>query len=133
MGGHFGEVNVIFQAKLQSTRVGRRIVDMLRGSISRENAVIGYVVTNNDFTRNAVRSANNDRPEVRLINGKQLMNLLLQNDVGLFSRGSGIRRKVYLDLSFFEKVRDLAVSAYGKSGKICVHIDGANNPAFIIA
>lgn len=132
MGGAFGDVGVIFQAKLQGKPVSRRIIDMLRGSLSREASVIGYVVTNNRFTVYASRSAKNDYPEIRLIDGEQLIRLLLQNKVGIFARGGGIRRKVYLDITFFEKVRDLAVSARGKSGKIRVHINGADDPAFVI-
>jgi hypothetical protein len=132
MGSELGAVDAIFQAKLQASSVGRRIVDMLRGSLHREEAIIGYVVTNNLFSVPAQRSAKNDYPEIRLIDGKTLCHQLLEREVGLFSRGSGVRKKIYIDLTYFERLRDLAVQARGKAGKIRITFDADSYPILSI-
>jgi hypothetical protein len=130
LGSDLGHVNAIFQAKLQRQPVGRRIVDMIRGSLFRENAALGYVVTNKGFTVPAKRSAEKDHPEIRLIDGEQLVNLLLDRQIGLHVKGKGLRRKVYLDLSFFEKLRSVAEKRKGKTGKIRLHVNAYGNPDF---
>ncbi len=130
LGIGLGTVNAVFQAKQQSTRVGRRVVDMLRGALFREKAQIGYIVTSNDFTARARRSAENDHPEIRLINGESLAELLLLHKIGFFSRGSGPRTKVYVDLTFMEQVRQLASTATSTAGKIRVFVNEQGEPAF---
>lgn len=131
LGAGLGTVTAVFQAKLQATRVGRRVVDMLRGGLFREGAQIGYVVTNNAFTTRAIRSAEQDHPEVRLIGGTELVALLLGNQVGLFQQGGGVRRKFYLDLSFFAALRALAAARAGATGKIRIQMDpNTRLPAF---
>ncbi len=129
LGIGLGSLTAIFQAKLQASKVSRRIVDMLRGALFREGAQIGYVVTNSDFTVPAVRSAGADHPEIRLINGSRLVELLLDKRVGLFTRGSGHRRKVYVDLTFFEKIRALSARPAAVGGKVRIWIDGNGDPA----
>jgi len=130
LGVGLGTVTAVFQAKLQSTRVGRRIVDMLRGALFREKSQIGYVVTSNDFTARARRSAEQDHPEIRLINGEKLVELMLVHGIGLFSKGTGPRRKVFVDLTFMEKARQLAVTATSTAGRIRVCVNEFGDPAF---
>ena len=132
LGGSLGTVGVIIQAKLQSSPVGRRIVDMLRGSIDRENAVIGFVFTNSKFTSNAISSSKNDHPEIRLVSGDELVDLLLMQNIGVFKKGSKRGSHYYLDLSFFEKLKDLAIDAKGRSGRLRLAIGKLGDPEFII-
>jgi len=63
---------------------------MLRGSLSREGAVIGYVVTNNRFTADSRKSAEQDYPEIRLIDGERFIHHLLDYEIGIFTRGGAI-------------------------------------------
>lgn len=125
-----GRVRVLFQAKLQSKPVGRRIVDMIRGAFHREKGVLGYVVTNSTFTSQAKQSAERDYPEVRLIDGKEFVSLLLEHKVGLHQSGNGAARRTYLDLTFFHELRQLAAEAKGRSGQIRVQLNDYGSPVF---
>lgn len=130
LGTGLGAVSAAFQAKLQSARVGRRVVDMLRGALFRDKCQIGYVVTSNSFTVRARRSAEQDHPEIRLIDGELLVDLLLQHRIGLFSSGNGRRRKIYIDLGFMEKARELARTATSEDGRVRVYVNEDGDPAF---
>ena len=54
-----GGLTGLIQAKLQAAKVGRRIVDQLRGGLNR-SLINRWVVTNNEFTPFAKKSAEND-------------------------------------------------------------------------
>lgn len=123
-----GTVQILFQAKLQSKPVGRRIVDMIRGAFHREKGVLGYVVTNSTFSAQARQSAQSDYPEVRLIDGSKLIVLLLEHNIGLHQAGTGAARRIYLDLTFFEEVRKLIVEARTRAGRIRVRLNEYGSP-----
>jgi hypothetical protein len=128
-----GGVTGIIQAKLQRQNVGRRVVDMLRGAMDREEGQIGWVVTTAGYSTAARRSADGDFPSIRLVNGPALVSMLVENEVGFFSRRSGSTRRTYIDLTFFERLRALAAEGRPRRGRIRVRLDAAGMPAFQIA
>jgi hypothetical protein len=132
LGTSLGPVQVVFQAKLQSRPVGRRVVDQVRGSLFREDASIGYVVTNATLTAPARNSASNDHPRVRFINGTDLVQTLVAHGLGFHSAKSGATTHTYIDLTFFEQLRNVVLAGSGRTGRIRVHLDALGQPALFI-
>ena len=131
-GGAFGDLKVIVQAKLQAQPVSRRVIDMLRGSVSREGAAIGYVITNNRFTVHAVNSAKRDYPEIRIISGNDLIDLLIKHQIGFEESGRGLRKRVLLNVAFFQSLHDLAVKTKSSSGEIRIKLGKSRMPETLI-
>lgn len=131
MGQQLGAITAVFQAKMQQGAVSRRYVDMLRGALwspDREKGMVGYLVTTSSFTRPAIRSAERDQPEVRLINGHALATMMLERKVGMIQTGTGRRTRVLLDLSFFSRLRDIVAASMGSTGKIRISLDEYGMP-----
>jgi restriction endonuclease Mrr len=131
MGQQLGAITAVFQAKMQQGPVSRRYVDMLRGALwspDREKGMVGYLVTTSSFTRPAIRSAERDQPEVRLINGHAIATMMLESRVGMIQTGTGRRTRVLLDLSFFSRLRDIVVESMGSTGTIRISIDEYGMP-----
>lgn len=75
------EVRIAVQAKRQQQNVGRPVVQSLNGSIKPHQQ--GLIITSSDFASSAkTEAARDDKPLVWLINGKQLVKLLIANDIG---------------------------------------------------
>jgi restriction system protein len=75
------EVRIAVQAKRQQQNVGRPVVQNLNGSIKPHQQ--GLIITTSEFATSArVEAARDDKPLVWLINGEQLVKLLIANDIG---------------------------------------------------
>jgi len=75
------EVRVAVQAKRQQQNVQRPVVQSLNGSLKPHQQ--GLIITTSDFGKGArEEAARDDKPLIWLINGKQLVNLLIANDIG---------------------------------------------------
>jgi restriction system protein len=75
------EVRIAVQAKRQQQNVQRPVVQSLNGSLKPHQQ--GLIITTSDFGKGArEEAARDDKPLIWLINGKQLVNLLIANDIG---------------------------------------------------
>jgi restriction system protein len=74
-------VTVAVQAKRQDANVQRPVVQALNGSLKPHQQ--GLIVTTSDFGKGARdEAARDDKPLIWLINGQQLVKLLIANDIG---------------------------------------------------
>jgi hypothetical protein len=77
-------MKVVIQAKRWTTNVGSVIIRNLRGSLNMVNGEQGIIVTPSDFTAEAKTEAQAEgRLPITLINGNQLIDLLIQYQVGV--------------------------------------------------
>ena len=75
------EVRISVQAKRQQSSVGRPVVQALNGSLKPSEQ--GLIITTSDFPASArAEAAREDKPLIWLINGKQLVKLLVAHDIG---------------------------------------------------
>jgi len=81
------EIREVVQAKRQKRTIGRGVLDQLRGSLYRFDAVQGTVITTGTFSRGA-RDAAFDRgaAPITLIDGDTLVQLLIDHDLGVQKR-----------------------------------------------
>lgn len=74
-------VRIAVQAKRQEANVQRPVVQALNGSLKPHQQ--GLIVTTSDFGKGARdEAARDDKPLIWLINGEQLVKLLIANDIG---------------------------------------------------
>lgn len=77
-------VKVAVQAKRWNHNVGSDIVRNLRGSLRLADSEQGIIITPSDFTAGAIDEAKaSGRTPIQLINGEQLLELLIQYHVGV--------------------------------------------------
>jgi restriction system protein len=77
-------MKVVIQAKRWKNNVGSEVVRNLRGSLHMVNGEQGIIVTPSDFTPEAkVESQADGKMPITLINGNQLIDLLIQYQVGV--------------------------------------------------
>ena len=75
------EVRIAVQAKRQAQNVQRPVVQALNGSLKPHQQ--GLIITTSDFGKGARdEAARDDKPLIWLINGKQMVKLLIANDIG---------------------------------------------------
>ncbi|WCB92455.1 hypothetical protein DSM104299_01151 [Baekduia alba] len=75
------DVRIAVQAKRQQQNVQRPTVQALNGSLKPHQQ--GLIITTSDFGKGArEEAARDDKPLIWLINGKQLVKLLIANDIG---------------------------------------------------
>lgn len=81
------EIKEVVQVKRQKQNVGRPVLDGLRGSLYRFDAVQGTVITTSGFTRDA-RAVAFDRgaAPITLIDGDTLVGLLIEHEIGVKKR-----------------------------------------------
>ena len=81
------EIKEVVQVKRQQANVGRPVLDGLRGSLYRFDAVQGTVITTSGVTRDA-RNVAFDRgaAPITLIDGDALVSLLIENEIGVEKR-----------------------------------------------
>ncbi len=78
------EVKVAIQAKRWTGNVGSGVVRDLRGSLKVADSEQGLIITPGDFSPSAVEESQAaGKTPIRLINGDQLVNLLIQYNVGV--------------------------------------------------
>lgn len=77
-------VKVAIQAKRWTNNVGAGVVRDLRGSLKVADSEQGLIITPSDFSSGAKEEAqSNGKTPIRLINGIQLVDLLIQYNVGI--------------------------------------------------
>ena len=77
-------VKVAIQAKRWTGNVGAGVVRDLRGSLKVADSEQGLIITPSDFSSGAKEDAQaNGKTPIRLINGSQLVDLLIQYNVGV--------------------------------------------------
>ncbi|MDE2821336.1 MAG: restriction endonuclease [Chloroflexota bacterium] len=87
-------VREVIQVKRQQSNVGRPILDALRGSLHRFDAVRATIITTGGFTKSAKDAAfEKGAAPITLIDGERLLELLIEYEIG-------IRRKEIRILEF---------------------------------
>ncbi|MFT4221901.1 restriction endonuclease [Dysgonomonas sp.] len=83
IGTNQNGIEVIQVKRNTSSKIARPVLDGLRGCLHRFNALQGTVITLSDFTKGA-RDAKIEKgaAPLNLINGEELINLLIQYEVG---------------------------------------------------
>jgi restriction system protein len=77
-------VREVVQAKRQKTNVQRTVLDALRGSLYRFQAVRGTIITTGNFSKGATHVAfERGAPPITLINGDKLVDLLIEHQIGV--------------------------------------------------
>ena len=86
-------VREVIQVKRQQSNVGRGILDSLRGSLHRFDAVRATIITTSGFSSGALDAAfEKGAAPITLIDGERLLDLLIEHEVG-------VRRR---EIKFFE-------------------------------
>jgi restriction system protein len=77
-------VREVVQVKRHSGSINRTILDQLRGSLHRFKAMRGTIITSGTFSNGAKTAAmEQGAAPITLIDGKKLLNLLLQYEIGI--------------------------------------------------
>lgn len=77
-------VREIIQVKRHKGNIGRPVLDGLRGSLFHFNAVRGTIITTGGFTKGTKDAAFlQGAPPITLIDGEKLIDLLIQNEIGI--------------------------------------------------
>jgi len=77
-------VREVVQVKRRRGNVGRRVLDELRGSLHRFNAVRGTIVTTGGFSRGTqVAAFERGAAPITLIDGDKLLALLIEHNIGV--------------------------------------------------
>lgn len=80
-------VREVIQAKRHKGTIGRAVLDQLRGSLYRFNAVRGTIITTGRFSKGAQESAfERGAPPITLIDGAKLLDLLMEHQIGVAKR-----------------------------------------------
>jgi restriction system protein len=80
-------VREVVQAKRQKSNVQRTVLDALRGSLYRFQAVRGTIITTANFSKGAVQVAfEPGAPPITLISGEKLIDLLIEYGIGVRTR-----------------------------------------------
>jgi restriction system protein len=80
-------VREVVQAKRQKSNVQRTVLDALRGSLYRFQAVRGTIITTAGFSKGAMQAAfEAGAPPITLIDGSKLMDLLIEYGIGVRTR-----------------------------------------------
>lgn len=91
---------VYVQAKKWDNSVGPGAIDQFVGSLMRKKAVKGVFITSGTFTEGALRAAREAAVKVRLIDGDELAELMIDFNVGVAEDKKYVVKK--LDSDFFE-------------------------------
>lgn len=93
---------VYVQAKKWDNSVGPGEIDRFVGSLMRQKATKGVFITSGSFTDGALRAAREAAVKVRLIDGEELSELMIDFNVGVTDAEHYIVKK--LDGDFFEEM-----------------------------
>lgn len=91
---------VYVQAKKWDSSVGPGEIDKFVGSLMRKKAMKGVFITSGAFTEGAQRAAKEAAAKVRLIDGDELAELMIDFNVGVAATDTYVVKKV--DSDFFE-------------------------------
>lgn len=77
-------VREVVQAKRQRANIQRPVLDALRGSLHRFDAVRGTIITTGDFSKGTREAAiERGAAPITLINGEKLVDLLIEHELGV--------------------------------------------------
>ncbi len=80
-------VREVIQVKRQRSRVGRPVLDMLRGSLHRFDAVRATIITTGGFAMPArIAAFEKGAAPITLIDGQRLFDLLIENEIGIHQK-----------------------------------------------
>jgi len=80
-------VREVVQAKRHKANVQRPVLDALRGSLHRFDAVRGTIITTGDFSKGTTAAAiERGAAPITLINGEKLIDLLIEHKIGVRTR-----------------------------------------------
>ena len=109
------KVREVIQVKRHQGNIGRPILDQLRGSLHYFDAVRGTIITTAGFTKGANDAAfAKGASPITLIDGITLVNLLIENDIGVRRREIRVLEFDPENLNEFETDEDSALSASGQ-------------------
>jgi len=95
-------VREVVQAKRQKRNVQRTVLDALRGSLHRFQAVRGTIITTANFSKGAMQAAfEPGAPPITLISGDKLIDLLIEYEIGVRTRSVEV---LELDADAFAQV-----------------------------
>jgi len=115
----------IVQAKQYRRPVSRRFVDELRGTMLRVGARQGLLITTSGFSSVAQAAADHGAAPIKLMDGDELLDLLVAHGIGVRGiRGRGARRCT-LDEAFFKRLE----AAYPLRRKAASTPRGSSAPA----
>ncbi|MEM7538166.1 MAG: restriction endonuclease, partial [Chloroflexota bacterium] len=81
------EVMEVVQVKRHQANIGRPTLDQLRGALPYHNAIRGTIITLSDFTKECKEfSVFPGAAPITLINGTKLIELLIENEIGIQKR-----------------------------------------------
>jgi restriction system protein len=77
-------VREVIQVKRHKGNINRTVLDQLRGSLYRFEAVRGTIITTGGFSRGTKRAAfERGAPPITLIDGEKLLDLLIEREIGV--------------------------------------------------
>jgi len=77
-------VREVVQVKRHKGNINRRVLDQLRGSLHRFSAVRGTIITTGGFSKGTASAAfEHGAAPITLIDGEKLLDLLIQNEIGI--------------------------------------------------
>lgn len=77
-------VREVIQVKRRRANIGRRVLDQLRGSLHRWDAVRGTIISTGGFSRGTVQAAfERGAAPITLIDGEKLVVLLIEHGIGV--------------------------------------------------
>jgi restriction system protein len=80
-------VREVIQVKRHRGTISRPVLDQLRGSLHRFNAVRGTIITTGRFSKGVeVAAFETGAAPITLIDGEKLLDLLLKNEIGVNKR-----------------------------------------------
>ena len=101
-------VREAIQVKQQKSNIGRPVLDSLRGSLHRFDAVTATVITTSGYTKAAIDAAfEKGAAPITLIDGERLIDLLIEHDIGIRRSEIKIMEFDHDSLSQFEPDTDL--------------------------
>ncbi len=96
-----GMNSVCFQAKRWTGTVGRPVVQSFVGSLEGRGYTKGVLVTTSHFSREAREYANRIGKRLRLVDGKELANLMMRHGIGVVQVATPAVRKA--DSDYFQE------------------------------
>ncbi|MCA1652180.1 MAG: restriction endonuclease, partial [Acidobacteria bacterium] len=106
---------IYVQAKRWKNPVGRQEIQKFFGALHGQRATKGVFITTSTFSREAIDFADDVTPRIRLVDGKELAELMIDFDVGVsVDRTSRLKR---LDSDYFAtEESDMPAAAEGTVG-----------------